>query len=147
MRSAMRVCRAVQLVSALVIFAPLICAQSLLVSEIRAEHDPAKRSEKALSFADSAFDSARDDYNKGEINKGDAELENMMTALEECLSSLDTVHKARNYKKAEMNVATLQRRMRGLLDDIAVQQRGWAEYTQRKLEEVHDKMLEGVMRK
>jgi site-specific recombinase len=143
----MEIRRPAQLVSALVLFVPLLCAQSLLVSAIRAEHDPAKRSEKALSFADSAFENARDDYTKGEINKGDAELENMMTALEECLSSLDTAHKARNYKKAEMNVATLQRRMKGLLDDIALQQRGWAEYTQRKLDEVHDKLLEGVMRK
>jgi hypothetical protein len=115
--------------------------------EIKAEHDPTKRSEKALSFADAAFDNARDNYNKGEINKGDAELENMMTALEECLSSLDAAHKARNYKKAEMNVALLQRRLKGLLDDISLQQRGWAEYTQRKLDELHDKLLDGVMRK
>ena len=137
----------VRLASALVLVVPLFCAQSLLLTEIKAEHDPGKRSEKALSLADSAFENARDDYNKGQINKGDAELENMMTALEECLSSLDTAHKARNYKKAEMNVATLQRRMKGLLDDIAVQQRGWAEYTQRKLDQLHDKLLDGVMRK
>jgi site-specific recombinase len=120
--------------------------QSLL-SEIRAEHDPAKRSEKALNLADSAFDSARESYNKGDVHKGDAELENMMTALEECLSSLDTARKARYYKKAEMNVALLQRRLQGLLDDIDLQQRGWAEYTQRKLDELHDKLLDGVMRK
>ncbi|HZS56679.1 MAG TPA: hypothetical protein VFA65_19895 [Bryobacteraceae bacterium] len=121
-------------------------AQSLL-TEIKAERDPTKRSEKALSFADAAFDNAREDYNKGQINKGDADLENMMSALEECLSSLDAAHKARNYKKAEMNVALLQRRLKGLLDDIALQQRGWAEYTQRKLDELHDKLLDGVMRK
>ena len=48
-------------------------AQSLL-SEIRAEHDPAKRSEKALNLADTAFDNARENYNKGEVHKGDAEL-------------------------------------------------------------------------
>lgn len=121
-------------------------AQNLL-TEIRAEHDPAKRSEKALNLADAAFDSAREFYNKGDIHKGDAELENMMTALEECLASLDTAHKARYYKKAEMNVSVLQRRLRGLLDDIDLQQRGWAEYTQRKLDELHDKLLDGVMRK
>jgi hypothetical protein len=44
-------------------------------------------------------------------------------------------------------VALLQRRMQGLLDDIALQQRGWAEYTQRKLDKLHDKLLDGVMRK
>ena len=118
-----------------------------LISEIKAEHDPVKRSEKALNFADSSFDNARENYNKGDIHKGDAELENMMTGLEECLSSLDLARKAKYYKKAEMNVALLQRRLQGLLDDINLQQRGWAEYTQRKLDQLHDKLLEGVMRK
>jgi len=121
-------------------------AQSL-ISEIKAEHDPVKRSEKALSLADTAFDNARENYNKGDVHKGDAELENMMTALEECVSSLDAARKAKYYKKAEMNVALLQRRLQGLLDDINLQQRGWAEYTQRKLDQLHDKLLEGVMRK
>lgn len=130
----------------LLLLTTLVNAQSL-ISEIKAEHDPAKRSEKALSLADEAFDSAHDYYNKGQINKGDAQLEDMMTALDECVSSLDVAHKSRYYKKAEMNVALLQRRMQGLLDDIALQKRGWAEYTQRKLDEVHDKLLDGVMRK
>ena len=133
--------------AAMVLFiASAINAQSL-ISEIKAEHDPAKRAEKALTFADTAFDNAHDYYNKGEIHKGDAELEDMIIGLEECVSSLDTAHKAKYYKKAEMNVALLQRRLQGLLDDIALQQRGWAEYTQRKLDQLHDKLLNGVMRK
>lgn len=138
--------RPVQLGCTLLLLATVASAQSL-ISEIKAEHDPARRSEKALTVADTAFDNARDDYNKGEIHKGDADLEEMMSALEECVSSLDTAHKAKYYKKAEMNVALLQRRLKGLLDDIALQQRGWAEYTNRKLDEVHDKLLDGVMRK
>jgi site-specific recombinase len=134
------------LLCAVLLIARFENAQSL-ISEIKAEHDPVKRSEKALTLADSSFDNARESYNKGDIHKGDAELENMMTALEECLSSLDVAHKAKYYKKAEMNVALLQRRMQGLVDDINLQQRGWAEYTQRKLDELHDKLLDGVMRK
>lgn len=137
---------AVQLGCVFALLAAVTNAQSL-ISEIKAEHDPAKRSEKALSLADTAFDNAREDYNKGQIHKGDADLEDMMTALEECLASLDIAHKARYYKKAEMNVALLQRRLEGLLDDIALQQRGWAVYTRRKLDELHDKLLDGVMRK
>jgi site-specific recombinase len=138
--------KSIRLGCALLLLATVTAAQSL-ISEIKAEHDPARRSEKALAFADEAFDNAREDYNKGEIHKGDADLEQMMTALEECLSSLDTARKAKYYKKAEMNVALLQRRLQGLLDDIALQQRGWAEYTQRKLDQLHDKLLDGVMRK
>lgn len=121
-------------------------AQSLL-SELRAERDPAKRSEMALNFADAAFDNARDFYTKGEFEKGDAQLEDMTAVLNECVASLALAHKARFYKKAELKVAYLQRRMQGLLDDIDLQRRGWAEQTQRKLEEIHDKLLDGVMKK
>jgi site-specific recombinase len=126
--------------------ASLMCAQSP-VSELKAERDPGKRCEMALNFADNAFDNARSFYVKGEIDKGDAELDNMTAVLNECVSSLALSHKIKFYKKAEMNVAFLLRRMQALLDDIDVQQRGWAEQTQRRLEEIHDKLLDGVMRK
>jgi hypothetical protein len=119
----------------------------LPMAELKAEHDPAKRAEKAVSLAEIAFENARTFYDKGEIGKGDAQLENMINALNECVSSLDAAHKAKFYKKPEMRVAYLQRRMSGLLDDLGIQVRGWAEYTQRKLDEVHDKLLEGAMRK
>jgi len=121
-------------------------AQSFL-DEIKAEHDPARRSEKALLFAENVFDSARDFYTKGDVHTGDARLEDMTNALNECVQSLEQAHKARFYKKAELRVAYLQRRMKGLLDDIEMQHRGWAEYTERKLDEIHDKLLDGVMRK
>ena len=119
----------------------------LPLAELKAEHDPVKRAEKAVALAETAFDNARAFYDKGEVEKGDAQLEEMMNALNECVSALDTAHKAKFYKKPEMKVAYLQRRMSGLLDDLGIQVRGWAEYTQRKLDEVHDKLLEGAMRK
>jgi hypothetical protein len=128
-------------------FASLMQAGQSLLAELEAERDPARRSDKALTFADAAFDNAREFYTKGEIKKGDAELENMTNALKECVGSLQAAHKARFYKKAELKVAYLQRRMKDLLDDLSIQQRGWAEYTQRKLDDIHDKLLEGVMRK
>ena|SRR5438552_1556348 len=128
-------------------FASFVQAQQSFLAELEAVHDPARRSDKALMFADAAFDNAREFYSKGEVKKGDAELENMTNALKECVGSLQVAHKARFYKRAELKVAYLQRRMQGLLDDVSVQQRGWVEYTQRKLDEIHDKLLEGVMRK
>jgi hypothetical protein len=128
-------------------FASFVRAQQGFLADLEAVHDPARRSDKALNFADAAFDNARDLYTRGEIKKGDAELDNMTSALKECVGSLQTAHKARFYKKAELRVAYLQRRMDGLLDEISVQERGWAEYTQRKLDDIHDKLLQGVMRK
>jgi len=125
---------------------PFAPAQSFL-TELKAEQNPTRRSEMALTFADTAFDNARDFYEKGDIQKGDAQLEDMTNALNECVVSLAVARKAKYYKKAELKVANLQRRMQGLLDDIEIQKRGWAEYTNRKLDEIHDKLLDGVMRK
>jgi DNA gyrase/topoisomerase IV subunit B len=117
------------------------------IAEIKAEHDPGKRVQMALDFADQSFDTARDYYNKGFIHKGDEHLDYMTAALRECLDALQESHKAKFYKKAEMNVADLERRLGDLVTDISVPDRGWAEYTSRKVDELHDKMLEGVMRK
>jgi hypothetical protein len=123
-----------------------LSAQSFL-AELKSQRDPGKRSDMALAFATESFDTARDFYNKGEIHQGDAELENMTSALNSCVDSLAAMNKARLYKKAELKVAYLQRRMTSLKDELSVQQRGWAEYTARKLDEIHDKVLAGVMRK
>jgi len=115
--------------------------------DLKEERDPAKRSERFLEAAESAFDGARAAYAKDDVHKGDAELDEMVTALNSCVSTLETLHKSRLFKKAEMRVSFLQRRLESLLDEISVTQRGWAEQTGRKLEEIHDKLLEGAMKK
>jgi hypothetical protein len=130
----------------------LLAGHSLLLAlatqnETLSPHDAGKQAEIEITRAEEAFDQARDAYNKGRIEEGDKALEDMTKALDAGVESLAVVHKARSYKKAEQRVAVLQRRMAALLDDIDLPQRGWAEQTNRKLEEIHDKLLAGVMRK
>lgn len=132
---------------AIVTFVSSCYAQSFIAELKATEHNPARRSEKALVLADSAFDNARDFYSRGLINKGDAQLDNMTKALDVCVESLQEARKAKYYKKAELNVALLQRRMASLLEDIDIQERGWAEQTNRMLDQIHDKLLTGVMKK
>lgn len=124
-----------------------LCPGQGLLNELKSEHDPGKRSELAMDFADEAFASAKTLYAKGEVHQADALLDQMMAALQECSTSLDSAHKAKYYKKAEMKLSYLQRRMQGLLDDLSAEERGWAEITNKKLDEIHDKLLDGVMRK
>jgi hypothetical protein len=142
----MTLARPIALSLLLVTFVSLVNSQSSL-ADLKAEHDPAKRCKKALIFAGVAFDNADEFYAKGEIEKGDAQLEYMTNALNECVGSLTAARKPTLYKKTELKVAYVQRRMQGLLDGIAVQNRGWAEYTERKVEEIHDRLLAGVMNK
>jgi hypothetical protein len=132
--------------SLILALASSVSAQSFL-AELKSEHDPAKRSERALAFANEWFDNARDFYHQGKIDKGDADLDNMTQALNACLDSLAAANKARFYKKAELRVAALQRQLSDLTVNLDIQRRGWAEYTCRKLDEIHDKLLSGVMRK
>jgi hypothetical protein len=123
-----------------------VSAQAFL-ADLKLEHDPGRRAELALSYADESFDSAKSLYQKGDIHEGDVALDNMTSALNACVESLAAANKAKIYKKAELKVAMLQRRLSGLTDALGVLERGWAEQTARKMEEIHEKLLDGVMRK
>jgi hypothetical protein len=131
------------------VFATLVTimnAQSF-VDELKEVQNPVKRSEKVLKFANLAFENARAFYFNGDIKSGDAQLAEMTNALNECLRSLAVARKAQLSKRAEQKVALLQRRMQGVVDGIQFQERGWAAYTERTLDEIHDKLLEGALRK
>lgn len=125
---------------------PMIRAQSPL-TELDAERDPGKRSLRALALAEQAFEKAKASYGSGEIKQGDAHLDDMTKLLNACVSSLEGARKAHLYKQAEIRVATILRRLQSLIDDIAVDDRGWAEYTFRQVDGIHDKLLSGVMKK
>ena len=124
---------------------PIVNAQSS-VDDFKEVQNPVERYHKALTFANLAFQNARSCYAKGDIESGDAQLEKMTNALNECLRSLAVSRKPQLYKRAEQKVASLQRRIQGV-DEIEFQERGWAAYTERKLDEIHDKLLEGALKK
>ena len=135
------------LLGCLVVLSALCLAAQSPLETIKSEPNPGRRAEKALSFAESQFDSAKAAYGKGEVHAGDAALDTMYQALEETVSSLAKARKSRLYKRAELRVAYLQRRLAGLLDDLSINDRGWAEQINRQLAGIHDKLLEGAMRK
>jgi hypothetical protein len=84
MSKSVNVARVIELSLLLVTFVSVVNSQSSL-ADLKAEHDAARRSKKALIFAGVAFDSATEFYAKGEIEKGDAQLEDMTNALNECV--------------------------------------------------------------
>jgi hypothetical protein len=91
--------------------------QSFVV-DLKEVQDLVKHSEKAFTFANLAFENARAFYAKGDIESGDAQLEEITNALNECLRSLPLVDKPQLYKRAEQKVASLQRRIQGVVDEI-----------------------------
>ena len=124
-----------------------VVSAEFLPADLNAEPNPVARSKKALKAAESAFDDAHRFYAEGDVDQGDAQLENMINALNVAVSSLTAAHKWPLNKKAELTVAHLQRRLQFLTDDISLPQRGWAAYTERKLDEIHDRLLEKVIKK
>jgi hypothetical protein len=117
------------------------------VESVNSEPDPSRRADRALSLAETAFTDARAAYDKGQIKAGDQHLDEMIKLLNVCTASLDAAHKSRNYRPAEIRVKSLMRRMKTLIVDLSVDDRGWAEYTARQLDEIHDKLLSGAMKK
>jgi hypothetical protein len=99
-----------------------------------------------LAIAEAAFEHAHSFYAEGEIDGGNAQLENMTNALNIAVTSLAAAHQWPLNKKAELKVAHLQRRLQELVDDIALPERGWAEYTERKLDEIHSLLLYQVIK-
>jgi hypothetical protein len=120
-------------------------AQSL--ADLDSEHDPAKRAVHALSLAEQSFEQAKTAYGEGEIKKGDAHLDDMTKLLNACVAALESARRANLYKQAEIHVETLLRKLQSLTESISVDERGWAEYTFRQVDAIHDKLLSGVMKK
>ena len=114
---------------------------------LKSEPDAGRRADGAITLAETQFDAARAAYSKGDMGAGDSDLDLMTKALDESVSALAKAHKSRLYKRAEMRVSHLQRRMAGLLDDLNLDQKVWAEQTSRHVNEVREKLLEGAMSK
>jgi hypothetical protein len=121
--------------------------QSSPVESLKSEPDKVRRADKGLVLGESQFDAARSAFVDGKIDEGNEHLDWMIKALDDATTSLTAADKKRLFKRAELRVANLQRRMRSLLDEISIDQRSWADQTDRQLGAIHDKLLEGALRK
>jgi hypothetical protein len=126
--------------------AALLSAQPAL-DDIRAERNPGRRSEMAMNMADEALDRAREFYHSGDSKRGEEQLTLIEKLADECLSSVEDAHKSKYTKKAELRMAALARRVDSLADDLGYDQRSKAHEVHSHLEEIHDKLLAGVMGK
>ncbi|MGH9697377.1 MAG: hypothetical protein ACRD5Z_24750 [Bryobacteraceae bacterium] len=127
-------------------FVPVLKAESFL-DEAQAERNPGKRSEIALELAGKSLDQARDYYVSGNRLKGDSELDMIDSLAAECLTSVEEARKSKYWKKAELKIAALMRRVNSLIGDLSYDQRGKAQELETHLNQVHDRLLAGVMAK
>jgi hypothetical protein len=127
--------------------AAAVCQTTGLPEEVTAERNPGKRSEIAVTLADKSIDLARTYYRAGDAGRGDSELDLVRQLADECFRSAEQAHKSKYWKKAEMRIAALSRRVRSLVEELGYEQREKGRELADHLDSIHDKLLAGVMSK
>lgn len=129
------------------VLASFILLGQSAADEVKNQPNPGKRSELAIEAANRSLDEARESYLGGNSTKGDSEIKEVATLADECLSSVEQANKYRYWKKAELRIRQLTRRVESLADDLGYDQRAKAQELRAHLDQIHDKLLAGVMRK
>lgn len=122
------------------------------LDRVKAEPNLEKRSRLALEYANSEIDAARQAYNSGEMKKSNAALAEVRESVDLCVQSLDETHKdarknPKAFKRAEIDIQGLVRRLKSLEDDFSVDDRGEILKTEQRLQEVHDDLIARIMTK
>ena len=136
----------------IVLIAALFWVSGADLATLKAEPDLEKRSDKALEFANRDLDEVRDDYRAGNIQQAKEALNEVREAVDLSYDSLKQTGKdprkhPKHFKKAELKVRELLRRLRGLSDQASFLDRPAFDPVVKRLQEVHDELLSGIMGK
>jgi hypothetical protein len=115
----------------------------------KAEPDLNRRSELALMNADEKIDEARQAYQAGNEAAEQAAIQEVAESVALCYQSLEKAHgeprKNKYYKRAELKVSALMRRLSGFRDEVSVDFRPNVEAALKRLSDIHDELLSDIM--
>lgn len=119
---------------------------------VRKETNPEKRSEMALSNADAALDRARSAYQKGNDTVFRESLTEVDDSLTLCKQSLDDSgknarKKPKYFKKAEIGLRRLMRRLENLQVEVSVDDRPTVEPVATHARKIQEEILLAIMGK
>jgi hypothetical protein len=121
------------------------------LASVKAEPDPNHRSELALLNADDKLLAARQAYQMGDEGMERAALQEVEDSVVLCYSALEQTHGAprnsRYYKRAELKVSSLMRRLAGFRDEVSFDFRAQVEGVLKKVSDIHDDLLTDIMSK
>jgi hypothetical protein len=122
------------------------------LTSVQSEANLEKRSERALDYANLALDAARDDYNSGNYDKSQNELQEVCDSVDLAYQSLSDTGKdphrdPKFFKRAELRTRELLRRLEGLGQGMSQVDRGTLDKVRARISEVHDNLLNGIMSK
>ncbi len=137
------------------VFAVLLgfsCAGCLCADLKRALAEPnlEKRSKLAMDNAKAAYQSAREAYQKGDLDQVKALASEIEESVQLVLQSLEQTGKnprssPRYFKSAEQETSQLARRIQGFQEEMSYTERPMLDETKARVQEVHDKLLLGLM--
>jgi hypothetical protein len=121
------------------------------ISGAKAEPNLEKRSDLALENANQAIDGARAAYQAGDMKKTEAELKEVQESVDLSLDALENSGKKprdnSHYKKAEIKLRAMLRRLSGFRDEMSVDDRKPVDDVAARMQEVHDRLLSEIMSK
>jgi hypothetical protein len=119
------------------------------LAAVKAEPDLDKRSELALVNADHDIDEARKASTDGNPQTLQAALTEVAASVDLSYESLQETHKeprkSKYYKRAEIQLQALMRRLNGLRDDVGYLSRPAVDSVLKKVSDVHDRIISDIM--
>ena len=119
------------------------------LASVKAEPDLNRRSELALMNADEKIDAARQAYQAGNESAEDAAIQEVADSVTLCYQALEQTHgaprKNRYYKKAELKVSALMRRLSGFRDEVSFDFRPKVDVVLKRISDIHDELLSDIM--
>jgi hypothetical protein len=134
-------------IALLVLFSPAWCAD---LQQARAEPNLEKRARLALENAAAMLQSAREAYEKNDMDAVTADAAQLQESVDLAYVSLDSTHKdprksPKWFKYAETQTRELLRRLDTFQRDMNFQDRPVLDKVKADVEQVHDKLLLGLM--
>ena len=131
------------------IFALLILLAFADLDSLKTEPDLNRRSELALLNADEKIDQARQAYQAGDEAVEEAAMQEVAESVAICYQSLEKTRgeprKSKYYKRAELKVSALMRRLSGFRDEVSFDFRPNVEAVLKRLSDIHDELLSDIM--
>lgn len=119
------------------------------LASVKTEPDLNRRSELALMNADEKIDAARQAYQAGDEAAEEHAIQEVADSVTLCYDSLEQTHgaprKSRYYKRAELKVSALMRRLSGFRDEVSFDFRPKVDAVLKKVSDIHDELLSDIM--
>jgi hypothetical protein len=129
-----------------------VLALAFDLAGVKSEPNLEKRSELALTNANTALDAARESYNQGDYDKTKTELDEVQQSVDLAYESLSATGKdprrdPKFFKRAELRTRELLRRLEGLGESVSFSDRSMVERVRDRVSAVHDDLINGVLTK